>query len=279
MRLSVSTYIPGDTPVHASDARVKFVLLLALSVTVFCVNTWAGLGIIALALGIIIVLAKLPWGRLCALSVPLLGMLALIWVCNAFMLDVFHPASSVLSGVSAGFATGWSPVALIGSFGFSPEGCMYGLFYAVRILIILFASFVVTFTTTATDLTYAFVSLLSPLRIVRVPVDDVAMMLSVGLRFIPVTADELIRVRNAQLLRGAPFESESLWRRLLAWQTVFVPLIVGLFKRANALAQAMESRCYGAEQRTCLHDGKNTPAHKASLVIGLVFCAAIAIVY
>lgn len=156
---------------------------------------------------------------------------------------------------------------------------MYGLFYAVRILLILFASFVVTFTTTATQLTNAFASLLAPLRVVRVPVDDIAMMLSIALRFIPLTADELTRVRNAQLLRGASFENGSLWQRISAWQTVFVPLIVGLFRRADALAEAMEARCYGAGRRSCLHEARFAPSQALVLVCGVAVCMVIALVF
>lgn len=276
MRVSIDTYIPGPSLVHDSDARVKFILLLVLSVAAFCVTTWTGLALLAGVVVACIVAAHLPWRRLALLSVPLLVVLALVWVCNAFMFDVSHPASSGLIGASAGFVAGWKPVALIGSFGFSPEGCMYGLFYAVRILLILFASFVVTFTTTATQLTGAFTSLLAPLRVVKVPVDDIAMMLSIALRFIPITADEVTRVRNAQLLRGASFGSGSIWQRVTAWQTVFVPVIVGLFRRADALAEAMEARCYGAGKRSSLHETRFAPSQALVLACGVAFCVAVA---
>lgn len=260
---------------HTTDARVKFVLLLAVSMTTFCVTTWTGLGLIACVVCAGITVAQIPWKRLIPLSMPLVVILAVVWICNAFMLDVSHPASSGLMGASAGFAAGWKPVTLVGSFGFSPEGCMYGLFYATRIMLILFASFVVTFTTTATQLTHAFASLLAPLRAIRVPVDDIAMMLSVALRFIPLTADELTRVRNAQLLRGARFDGGSLWQRIAAWHMVFVPVIVGLFRRADALAEAMVARCYGAGKRSYLHETPLTASQVLVLMGGLVFCVVV----
>lgn len=279
VELTVRTYIPGESPIHHADARMKFTLLLVFSVAVFFVETWAGLGVMALVVAIAIAVSGLPWGRMAALSLPLLFILLVIWLCNAFALDVttIQNASS-LAGVSAGFAAGWQPVALVGTFGFVPEGCMRGLFYAVRILLILFASFVVTFTTTAEALTAGFASMLAPLRTVRVPVDDIALMLSLALRFIPLTAEELDRIQKAQLARAADFNGGGAWCRILSWQTVFVPLVVALFRRANNLGEAMDARCYGAQKRTSLNQQHLTPAQVVVLVGGMVLCVALAVV-
>lgn len=271
------TYIPGQSPIHHADARVKFTLLLAFSIAVFFIETWAGLGIMALAVAAAIAVSGLPWGRMAALSLPLLFILFIIWVCNAFALDVTTiQNASGLAGVSAGFATGWQPVALAGTFGFVPEGCMRGLFYAVRILLILFASFVVTFTTTVEALTAGFASMLAPLRTVRVPVDDIALMLSLALRFIPLTAEELDRIQKAQLARAADFNGGGAWRRILSWQTVFVPLVVALFRRANNLGEAMDARCYGANKRTNLNQQSLTPPQTLFLITTLVILIALA---
>lgn len=254
MNSSLRIAIPGTTVIHRADARVKVVLLLAFSIGVFFVDTWRGLGLAALFVCACIVAAKLPVGKLAKLSVPLLVLLAFVWVCNAFVLDVGTTASSSLSGGSAGFAQGWPSVALAGTFGFSPVGCMTALFYGVRILLILLASFAVTFTTTAEELTSGFLSLLRPLRALRVPVDDVATTFSIALRFIPLTAEELARVRAAQISRGAGLEEGSALSRVLAWRVVFIPLVVGLFRRADALGCAMQARCYGAARRSSLHE-------------------------
>ena len=247
-------YIPGNTPIHRADARAKLVLLLVFSLGVFFVGTWKGLGIYSLALAAVVVLARLSWGRLVKLSVPLLVILAFIWVFNAFALDVGHLAESGMGGVSAGFARGWQPIALVGTFGFVPEGCMAALFYAARIVLILVASFAVSFTTTAEALMFAFASLAGPLRRFRVPVDDMATMLSIAVRFIPLTAAELESVRDAQASRGAAFGTGSLFRRIFQWRTVFIPLFVRLFRRAGALGESMEARCYGFGPRTSLSE-------------------------
>ena len=134
MAASLRIYIQGDTPIHRADARVKLVLLLLLSVGVFFVDTWRGLGVYSLAVAAVVVAGRMPLARLGALSLPLVMLLAFIWVCNAFTFDVGSLAESGLGGVSAGFAEGWQPVALAGTFGFVPQGCMFALFYAVRIL-------------------------------------------------------------------------------------------------------------------------------------------------
>lgn len=254
MSAPLCIYIQGDTLVHRADARAKLVLLLLFSVGVFFVDTWRGLGVYAVAVVAAIAIARLPIVRVGALSLPLAVLLAFIWVCNAFAFDVGNVSSLGFGGVSAGFAEGMQPFVLVGAFGFVPQGCMFALFYAVRILLILWASFVVSFTTAAEELTGAFSSLLRPLRAVRVPVDDAATMLSLAVRFIPVTAEELALVRNAQTARGAKLECGSIWQRIFAYRTVFIPLVVRLFRRADSLGLSMEARCYGCGQRSSLNE-------------------------
>ena len=254
MTASLRIYIQGDTPIHRADARMKLVLLLLFSVGVFFVDTWRGLGVYSLVVVAVVAAGRIPLARMGSLSLPLAVLLAFIWVCNAFAFDVGSLAESGLGGVSAGFAEGWQPVALAGTFGFVPQGCMFALFYAVRIFLILWASFAVSFTTSAEALTGAFASLMCPLRVIRVPVDDAATMLSLAVRFIPLIAEELALVRNAQTARGAQLESGSVWQRLFAYRTVFIPLVVRLFRRADALSISMVARCYGSARRTSLEE-------------------------
>lgn len=274
---SWSTYVPGNSFVHRLDARVKLVLLLAFSITVFCVQHWTALGVLALVVAAAIADARLSWRRFGLLALPLLVIMLIVWVCNAFMLDVSAPASSALSSVSAGFATGWKPVVLWGSFGFSPQGCMFALFYAVRIYLILFASFVVTFTATSTQLSEAFISFLNPLRRLGVPVDDAATILSLALRFIPLIAEELAAIKRAQVSRGTQFDTGGAWQRISAYLAVFTPLLIGLFRRANVLACAMDARCYGAGPRTSLNEAMLTAPQVGTLVVGLAACVMLAL--
>lgn len=214
---------------------------------------------------------------------PVYVIVAFTVVFNAFSFDVAQAAAaggpSGLGDVSAGFLGAWSPIALFGTFGFVPAGFARGCFFAVRIILLVVGSLVVTYTTTSTELTNALSSFLRPLRRLGVPVDDIAMVFSLALRFIPVTAEELARVHDAQQARGASFDVGGLWQRLRAWQTVLIPLFVGLFRRADSLAVAMDARCYGAPdvERTSLAPRAFSLASGVVLAAGLAVCAVLSI--
>lgn len=156
---------------------------------------------------------------------------------------------------------------------------MRGLFYGARILLILWASLIVVLTTTSNALVDALVSFLRPLRRVRVPVDDLAMIISIALRFIPLTAEEFMKVKAAQVSRGGNFDTGSLWKRISAWFSVLIPLVAGLFHRADILAQAMDSRCYGAHERTSLLSRQVLVHHGIIALLGIGLCIACTIVW
>lgn len=283
MRINVSTYISGSSPIHACDARVKIMLLAAYSVTLFNVQTWTGLALCALAFVVLLVVSRIASRRLLTLIAPVYVLAAFTMVFNGFTLDVAGVAAgagfSGLGDVSSGVFAGMPPVALIGSFGFVPEGFARGCFFAVRIVLLVAASLLVSFTTTSTELTDAFNDFLRPLRRFHVPVDDIAMVFSLALRFIPVTAEEFGRVHDAQWARGAAFGEGSVWQRLRAWTTVLIPLFVGLFRRADSLAVAMDARCYGAPDivRTSLAKRRFSAAAIVVLTVGLAACVVLAV--
>lgn len=283
MRLNVSSYISGTSPVHACDARVKIVLLVAYSVTLFLVHTWVGLVLCALLFVGAAVASGIALRRFFSLLVPVYVIVAFTVLFNGFSFDITQatPAGmySVLGDVSAGALGSWQPVALVGSFGFVPAGFARGCFFAGRIILLVVASLVVTYTTTSTALTDALSDFMQPLRRLRVPVDDIAMVFSLALRFIPVTAEEFGRVRDAQWARCASFSEGGLWTRLRAWQTVLIPLFVGLFRRADSLAIAMDSRCYGTPdaERSSLGNRSFSLRSAALLAVGVVACAACAV--
>lgn len=224
MRLPVRTYVAGPSAVHACDARVKVALLPIYSVALFFIDTWWGMALFACGLAAAVAAARLPVGMLCALAAPVgaLGLFAAVYQVAT--------AESVAVGLS------------------------FGLLVAIRMLLLAVSSLVVCLTTTSTELTGAFACLFAPLAALSVPVDDIALTLSLAVRFIPLTAEELTRVHDAQLSRGAPFATGGLLACLRTWGTVFIPLFVGLFRRADALATSMEARCYGAASRTSLKE-------------------------
>lgn len=278
MQFGISTYIPGDSIIHRCDARVKLVLLLVYSITLFFIQTWTGLLFYsALCLAACLV-AHIPMGRLFKLLIPLSVILAFTLLFNSFAFDVSKVGEAYgLGNVSAGILASFEPVVFFGTFGFVPAGFARGCFFVMRIMFLVFASLVVSFTTTSNDLIDALNDFLRPLRVLRVPTDDIATIISIAIRFIPITAEEAMKVYAAQKSRGAAFDEGGLFRRLKAWQPILIPLFVGLFRRSESLALAMESRCYGlAQERTRLHPRSFTVSAGGVLVVGaaaLVACA------
>ncbi len=172
----------------------------------------------------------------------------------------------------------FAPFAVAGSFGISPAGFEAAVFNAVRILLLVLASLVVSFTTSAEALIDAFRWFARPLRALKVPVDDVAMVLALAVRFIPTISAELARVRDAHVARGALLNDGALHERATAWGCVLMPLFVGLFRHADRLGIAMEARCYGApEERTSLSQLRCGAKDRVVLAVGVALCAACAL--
>ena len=290
MQLNLNTYIAKNSPIHALDARVKLVLLAAYSVLLFLIDTWAGMALCALAFAFVLIASKITARSVFKIVIPIYVLVALTLIFNSFVLDV-NQTSNFVRDVPAlfpnaakttsttGFISSLPSVAIIGNFGFVPAGFVRGCFFALRILLLVFASLIISFTSTSTELVAALTSFLQPLRRLRVPVDDIATIFSLTLRFIPVTAQEFFRVKDAQEARCAPFSQGSAFKRLRSYTSVFVPLFVGMFRRAESLSCAMDARCYGVcdTQKTSLCALKLTSRALVILIVGLVFCTALAI--
>lgn len=241
---------------HHCDARSKIILLLIYSVSLFFVDTWRGMMLEAVLFAAVLLLSRLPLKRVFGVAVPVYAIAAFTVVANAFLYDY-------------------------GTFAFQAAGLRRGLFFAMRILLLVWASFIVCYTSTSTQLTDALASFMRPLRRFGVPVDDVAMVFSIALRFIPVTANEYLRVRDAQWSRGAPLSDGPVLARVRAHASILIPLFVGLFRRADALAMAMDARCYGmpGALRTRLGEARFGPKDIAITVIGSAAIIAIALIF
>ncbi len=279
MQLKVTTYIAGSSFVHRLDARTKIIVLAVYSVCLFFVDTWVGMVCMALLFLCALLVSQLPFARVFGLVVPVYVLAAFAVLFNMFTFA--SPEMLVQADASAAQEPLSGVYPLIGSFSLTLSGLWRGCFYAMRILLLVFASLIVTFTSTSSELTDALNRFLHPLSRIGVPTDDVAMVFSITLRFIPVTADEFCRVRDAQWSRGAKFGEGSLAKRLGAWRAVFVPLFVGLFRRATVLAQAMDARCYGMPgvERTSLARGRMSLASGTTLIVGCAVCIACAIAF
>jgi len=255
----IGQYVAIESPVHDLDARVKLVIAAGYTLALFAVTAWSGLAACgAMAVGAI-ALSRVPVGRPLRALAPVAWLLGFTLIANALR---WQPAEAIVR---------------LGPFGIDGAGLRSGLFFSARIVLLVVGTSLVTLTTSPVALTDAFASLMRPLRLVRVPVDDAAMMFSIALRFMPVTAEEAERVVVAQTARGARFAEGGPIRRARAWVPVLVPLFVRLFRRADALATAMEARCYRGSGRTRLRELCLRPVDWISLATGITLLTAIAV--
>lgn len=230
----LGAYRAAETPLHHLDARVKLACLLAVTVALFAASSPVALAAMAAA-----VLAAAHLGGLSARELaqglrPTAIILAFSLLANAFVAD------------------GTASLTLVGPLGISYPGLARGALAVGRIAVLVFAALVLSATTSSTAVADALTSLMAPLSRLGVPVGDIAMTVSIALRFIPLTAEELVRIRDAQRARGVDFAQGSVSARVRRWLSVLAPLVVALFRRADDLAQAMAERCYRGRGRTRL---------------------------
>lgn len=237
--LVIGSYVPGATWVHRADPRVKLLLTLAFVIVVFVADTWPAMAFLGVTVLVIAESARVPEGWLARSLTPVLPLLALTVLLNAFTV---RDAADVLVRLG--------PLTLSGA------GLGRGAFLATRIAVMIGGTSLLALTTSPRDLADALGTLGGPLRRLRVPVEEYAMMMTIALRFMPTLAEEIQQVVRARMARGADFGGPP-WRRAKTWSTVLVPLFVGLFRRADRLALAMEARGYrpgaGMRPRPRLH--------------------------
>lgn len=250
-------YVPVASPVHALDAKTKMGLVAAFATATFLVEGFAGLAVMGAFVASAIALSRVPW------RIALRGIKALAFLLSFTLLAHalrWNPATVALIRVG--------PLALDG------PGLLQGLFFVARVVLLVIGTSLLTLTTTPVQLTDGLERVMRPLRVVRFPSGEVAMMLTIALRFIPTTAQEAEKIIVAQTARGARFDEGGLLRRVRAFVPVMVPLFVNLFRRAEDLAVAMESRCYrGGEGRTRLN-----PSVMGILDWAVLLCVSAALV-
>lgn len=273
------TYVPGTSLVHTLDPRVKLALLVMYSVCLFMVDTWWGMAVCVILFATTIAVSRLPLGILAKALIPLYFILAFTLIFNSLTFNPDAVSSYGLGGLSGGFLQTWAPVALVGDLVFIPPGMERGLFYVFRIGLLCMAGLLLSYTTEAEKLTRALDFYLKPLQIFGVKTQDLSMMLTVALRFIPLTLEELQQLRMAQKARYASFDSGSVLERVKAWGPVLVPLFVNMYRRAETLALALETRCYGLMARRTYRCALTCGAKDWScLIVGVVLLAAVAVV-
>ncbi|MCI7504687.1 MAG: energy-coupling factor transporter transmembrane protein EcfT [Coriobacteriaceae bacterium] len=259
---------------------MKIVLVVAYSIALFFVQTWSGLGLFAIVLALAVAASRLRLLACIRQLIPLLLILSFTLIANSFSFDVSSAAELYgIGAVSSGVFQEMQPVALIGTFGFVPAGFARGCFYVLRIAFLLCASLVLVTTTSTSELSHAIRRFLVPLERFGLPVHDIATTISIALRFIPVTVDEFNAVRMAQASRGADFEGGGLIGKLKMWGTVLIPMFVGLFRRAERLATAMDARCYGMGKTSYLNQRRMDGKSWVLLISALILFACVSLFF
>ncbi len=230
--ITLGQYYQTDSVIHKLDPRVKISATLLFIVSLFIVDNFIGYIIAAIFLGVVIRLSKVPVKFIFKGMKAIYLLLLITMIFNLFL----TPGTALISF--------WKLTI-------TKEGLRTAIMMGIRLVFLITGSSIMTLTTTPNQLTDGLEMLMNPLKKVHVPVHEIAMMMSIALRFIPILLEETDKIMKAQMARGADFESGSIFNRAKSLIPLLVPLFISAFRRANDLAMAMEARCYrGGEGRT-----------------------------
>ena len=221
--ITLGQFFPGKSVVHRLDPRTKLVMLVAYIVALFVASSWVAYALCFAFLALSILVSRIPLKAILNGLKPLMFILVFTGVLNIF----------------------FTPVSV------TKEGLLQAAKMISRIMMLIMATFLLTYTTSPIALTDGLESLLGPLKHIKVPVHELSMMMCIALRFIPTLIEETDKIMSAQKARGADFENGNLLQKVKALVPILVPLFISAFRRADELATAMECRCYqGGEGRT-----------------------------
>ncbi len=226
-------YYPSNSFVHKCDPRTKILFLIVYIVSVFLCKSFYALGACAALFLLIAAVSGVPFKSLLKSVRAILFLLLFMAVLNLF----FHDGETVLWK--------WKFITI------TKEAIYYTIFLSVRLFLLVLGSSLLTLTTTPVSLADGIESLLFPLKLIKFPVHELALIMSIALRFIPILTDETGRIMNAQKARGADFETGGIIKRIKAILPILIPLLISAFRRADELGDAMDARCYsGSKVRT-----------------------------
>lgn len=230
--ITIGQYYPANSVIHRLDPRVKLIATFAYIISLFFFKSIFGYILVAAFLGAVIILSKVPFGFI------IRGLKAVVFL--LLFTSVFNL-----------FLTPGNSIYRIGIINITDKGVSTAIFFSIRLILLILGSSLMTFTTTPNQLTDGLEKVMGPLKHIKVPVHEIAMMMSIALRFIPILLEETDKIMKAQMARGADFESGGIIKRSKSMIPLLVPLFVSAFRRANDLAMAMEARCYrGGDGRT-----------------------------
>lgn len=236
--ITIGQYFPGNSLVHKLDPRVKIIIIGIFIASLFFIDSFFPYIFVALFIGTVIKVAKLP------VKFIIKGLKPLVFIIMiTLLINVFMTKGEVLFNIG--------PLAV------TKEGLSTAIFMALRLIFLITGTSLLTLTTSPISLTDGIEKLLSPFKKVGLPAHELAMMMTIALRFIPTLLEETDKIMKAQMARGADFESGNIINRAKNLVPLLVPLFINAFRRADELATAMEARCYrGGDNRTRLNELK-----------------------
>ena len=256
--ITLGQFFPGKSFIHRLDPRTKLVMLIVYIVALFVAGNWISYAVMLVFLVGCIAISRIPLKSILRGMKPMVMILIFTAVLNVFM----------TKGDTVWFQ--WRFIRI------TQEGVVRAVFMAVRILMLVTGTFLLTYTTSPIALTDGLESLLSPLKKIKLPVHELAMMMCIALRFIPTLIEETDKIMSAQKARGADFETGNIIQRVKALVPILVPLFISAFRRADELATAMECRCYhGGEGRTKMKILRYSRLDFEAYAVGVVLLAAV----
>ena len=259
--ITIGQYYPAQSPVHRLDPRVKIICTLIFLVSLFAQNSLLGYAVATIFLMIVIKASQVP------LKFMLKGLKAIV------ILLLFTVVMNLF------LTKGGETLVHFWIFTITEQGLRVSVFMAIRLIYLIVGSSLMTLTTTPNSLTDGIESVLKPLNKINVPVHEIAMMMSIALRFIPILLEETDKIMKAQIARGADLESGNIIQKTKAMVPILVPLFVSAFRRANDLALAMEARCYvGGDGRTKMMPLVYEKADRVAYVIVIAYFVLLMII-
>lgn len=257
--LTIGQHYPVESPVHDLDPRLKIIMTFIFIISLFLIETFSGYLIVIAFLAVAITLSKVPIKFVIRGLRPILMIIVITFIINLLM----------------------TPGKVIFSLGFikiTEEGLRQAGFMAIRLTLLIMGTSLLTLTTSPIILTDGIEALLNPFKRFGLPAHELAMMMTIALRFIPTLMEETEKIMKAQKSRGADFESGNIMSRARNLVPLLVPLFISAFRRADELAMAMEARCYrGGENRTRMRQMKIQGVDYAAAFVFIVYFAAIII--
>ena len=256
--ITLGQYFPGDSAIHRMDPRMKLILTIVYIIGVFMVANLPGYLLALAFLYMVVRIAGISFKFIAKGVKPLKFIIIFTFVLNLF------------------FVQGETVLFDLGFWALTKEALQNAIYFALRLVFLVMGTSVLTLTTSPVQLTDGLERLMRPLQKFHFPAHELAMMMTIALRFIPTLLEETDKIQKAQMARGADFESGNLIARAKAMIPLLVPLFVSAFRRANDLAMAMEARCYrGGDHRTRLRELKYTKLDVIALLCMAAFIAII----